>query len=119
MTAQPLDSLAADRWARLRDDVRRCELRRGAWYPVLSLASDEAVLVVRRRGVIVPVTYLEITHTRPDRWTVLARERYAVCPNCADRVAVGQPPARMRCPKCHGVFDMESESEPAGATAQP
>jgi len=65
MAAQPLDTLAAERWARLRDDVRRCELRRGAWYPVLSVASDEAVLVVRRRGVIIPLAYLEITQTRP------------------------------------------------------
>jgi len=65
--------------------VRRCQLRRGAWYPVLSLATEEAVLVVRRRGVIIPLAYLEITHTRPDRWTLLAREGYAVCPNCAER----------------------------------
>jgi len=107
VTTQPLDTLSAERWARLREEVRRCELRRGAWYPVLSVAPDEAVLVVRRRGVIIPLAYLELTHTRPDRWTFLARERYAVCPNCAERVAVGQPPARMRCGKCRGSFEME------------
>ena len=111
MAAQPLDTLAAERWARLRDDVRRCELRRGAWYPVLSVAPDEAVLVVRRRGVIIPLAYLEITHARPNRWTFLSRDGYAVCPNCAERVAVGQPPARMRCGRCHGSFEMEPAAQ--------
>ena len=60
--------------------------------------------------------YLEITNTRPNRWTFLARDRYAVCPNCAERVAVGQPPTRMRCGKCRGVFEMEAVRE-AVATA--
>src|SRR6266487_4675961 len=95
MATQPLDTLSAERWARLREDLRRCELR---------------------RGVIIPLAYLEITNTRPDRWTFLARERYAVCPNCAERVAVGQLPARMRCGKCRGVFAMEPVRE-AVATA--
>src|SRR6266702_3200937 len=86
MATQPLDTLSVERWARLREDLRRCELRRGAWYPVLSVAQDEAVLVVRRRGVIIPLAYLEITHARPNRWTFLSREGYAVCPNCAEGV---------------------------------
>jgi hypothetical protein len=113
---EPLDTSPAERWARLRDDVQRCQLRRGAWYAVLSLAPGEAVLVVRRRSAIVPLAYLEVTHSRPSRWTVLARERYAVCPNCAERVAVGQPPARMRCGKCRGVFDMEPVRQAAAIT---
>jgi len=116
MATQRLDTLTVERWARLWEDVRRCELRRGAWYPVLSIAPDEAVLVVRGRGVIIPLAYLEITHTRPDRWTYIARERYAVCPNCAERVAVGQLPARMRCGKCSGVFGIEPAQQ-AVATA--
>jgi len=73
----------------LREDVRRCELRRGAWYPVLSLAPDEAVLEVRRKTVIVPLAYLEVVRTRPKTWTLIPRERYAVCPNCAERVHWG------------------------------
>lgn len=116
MPSERLDTPAVERWARLRDDVRRCQLRRGGWYPVLSLAADEAVLVVRRRCVIVPLAYLEVTRTRPSRWTLLERERYAVCPNCADRVAVGQPPARLRCSRCRRVFEVEPVRQ-ASATA--
>ena len=59
-----LDRLPAGRWARLRDDVRRCRLRRGAWYPVLSLGEDEVVVVVRHESAIVPQVYLEIVTTR-------------------------------------------------------
>jgi ribosomal protein S27AE len=106
-----LDRLPAGRWARLRDDVRRCRLRRGAWYPVLSLGPDEAVVVVRHESVILPQTYLEIVTTRPDRWTVISAERYAVCPNCAQRVAVGTAPERMRCGRCSGVFAFEPQHE--------
>src|SRR2546429_4514231 len=61
------------RSARLREDVRRCQLRRGAWYPVLSLAPDEAVLEVRRKTVIVPLAYLEVVRTRPKSWTASSR----------------------------------------------
>ena len=106
-----LDRLPAGRWARLRDDVRRCQLRRGAWYPVLSLGPDEVVVVVRHESVILPQTYLEIVTTRPDRWTVISAERYAVCPNCAQRVAVGTAPERMRCGRCSGVFAFEPQHE--------
>src|SRR5438876_12094789 len=96
--------LRADRWGRLRDGVRRCQLRRGAWYPVLRVGADSAVVVVRHQSVIVPPSYLEIVDTRPIKWTVVARERYAVCPICAERVAVGAVPERMRCGRCRGVF---------------
>jgi len=106
-----LDKLPVGRWARLRDDVRRCRLRRGAWYPVLSLGPDEAVVVVRHESVIVPQAYLEIVNTRPNRWTVVPGERYAVCPNCAARIAVGTPPVQMRCGQCSGVFEFEPEHE--------
>jgi len=106
-----LDKLPAGRWARLLDDVRRCQLRRGAWYPVLSLGADEAVLVVRHQSMIVPPAYLEIVRTRPSRWTVVPRERYAVCPNCAERVALGTRPERMRCGRCSEAFEFELEHE--------
>ncbi len=89
------------------EDVRRCELRRGAWYPVLSLAPDEAVLEVRLKTVIVPLAYLEVVRTRPKSWTLIPAERYAVCPNCAERVALGRPPERLRCPGCQGLFDVD------------
>jgi len=106
-----LDRLPIGRWARLRDDVRRCGLRRGAWYPVVSLGPDEAVVVVRHHSMIVPQTYLEIVTTRPNRWTLVPGERYAVCPNCAARVAMGTPPEQMRCAGCRGVFEFEPEQE--------
>ncbi|PYO40308.1 MAG: hypothetical protein DMD33_17965 [Gemmatimonadetes bacterium] len=106
-----LDRLPAGRWARLRDDVRRCRLRRGAWYPVLSLGEDEVVVVVRHESAIVPQVYLEIVTTRPNRWTVIADERYAVCPNCAQRVAVGTLPEQMRCGQCSGVFEFEPQPD--------
>jgi hypothetical protein len=106
-----LDRLSAGRWARLREDVRRCRLRRGAWYPVVSLGTDEAVVVLRHESVIVPVTYLEIVTTRPSKWTVVPGERYAVCPNCAQRVALGTAPERMRCVGCTGTFEFEPEHE--------
>ena len=107
MATQGLDSSSAERWARLREDVRRCQLRRGAWYPVLSVSSDEAVIEVRRKTVIVPLVYLEVVRTRPNTWTLIPRERYAVCPNCAERVAVGRPPERLCCLRCHGLFDVD------------
>ena len=107
MATRTLDSSSVERWARLREDVRRCQLRRGAWHPVLSLSSDEAVLEVRRKTMIVPLAYLEVVRTRPKAWTVIPRERYAVCPDCAERVAMGRPPERLRCPRCHGLFDVD------------
>jgi tRNA(Ile2) C34 agmatinyltransferase TiaS len=73
----------------------------------LSLAADEAVLELRRKTVIVPLAYLEVVRTRPTSWTLIPSERYAVCPNCAERLAVGRPPERLRCPRCQGVFDVD------------
>ena len=87
--------------------MRRCQLRRGAWYPVLSLAPDEAVLEVRRKTVIVPLAYLEVFRNRPESWTLIPSERYAVCPNCAERLALGRPPERLRCPRCQRLFDVD------------
>jgi len=46
--ATPSQAATVKRWARLREDLRRCELRRGAWYPVVRLAPDEVVIQVRR-----------------------------------------------------------------------
>jgi len=106
-----LDMLRADRWGRLREGVRRCELRRGAWYPLLRVGADAAVVVVRHQSVIVPPSYLEIVTTRPSKWTLITRERYAVCPNCAERVALGAVPERMRCGRCLGEFEVELEHE--------
>jgi hypothetical protein len=110
-TLERLDKLPAERWARLREGVRRCQLRRGAWYPVLSHGSDEVVIVLRHQSVILPASYLEIVATRPNKWTVIFGEGYAVCPNCAQRVALGTPPDSMGCARCNGVFEFEPQHE--------
>ena len=55
---------------------------------------------------------LEIVDTRPSRWSVVRREwmlggPYAVCPSCAERVAVSRSPEPVRCVRCNGVFAIE------------
>jgi len=105
------EGLPTQRWARLKD-AGRSPLRRGAWYLVLSVGGDEAVLNVRKKGVIVPRNQLEIVDTRPSRWSVVRREwmlggPYAVCPSCAERVAVSRSPEPVRCVRCNGVFAIE------------
>jgi len=79
---------------------------------VLSAAGDEAVLDVRKKAVIMPRSQLEIVDARPSRWSVVPREwmlggPYAVCPSCAERVAVSRSHEPVRCARCNGVFAME------------
>ncbi|HKW42355.1 MAG TPA: hypothetical protein VJN39_13985 [Gemmatimonadales bacterium] len=105
------------RWARLRRNVRSV-LRRGAWYRVLSLGAEEAVLDVDNASVRVLLDDLEVTGTRPSRWTIVPRPRdaekvpeawgefYAVCPNCAARAPVGRPPGEKRCTRCEQSFEV-------------
>ena len=105
-----------ERWARLAVDVRY-GLRRGAWYPVLSVGPEETVVVVRHRPVVLPHDCLHIVSTRPTHWSVVARASgapYAVCPRCADRVALYHVPAQLRCTRCHETFDVE-QTEAVGA----
>jgi len=99
----------------LRQDVQ-CALRRGAWYQVVRLGPDEAVLDVDNAAVRVARSYVEITDTRPNRWTIVPRPRdaemlpeswgdfYAVCPNCAARTPVDRPPGEKRCTRCDQSF---------------
>jgi hypothetical protein len=105
------------RWARLRHNVRSV-LRRGAWYRVLSLGAHDAVLDVDNARVRVSREHLEVTETRPNRWTIVPRprdaervpeawgERYAVCPSCAARAPLGRPPGEKRCTRCEQAFDV-------------
>jgi hypothetical protein len=107
------------RWARLRRGTRSV-LRRGAWYRVLSVGADEAVVDVDNAPVRVARTDVEVTETRPNRWTVVPRPResekvpeswgefYAVCPNCAARAPVGRgrPPEEKRCTRCEQSFEV-------------
>jgi len=105
----------SQRWARLRQDTASV-LRRGAWYLVRSLGPDEAVLEVDNAAVRVPRESLEITETRPNRWTIVPRPRdadklpeswgffYVVCPRCAARAPVGRPSGEKRCTRCEQSF---------------
>jgi len=111
----PTPAAAGPRWARLRQDIP-CALRRGAWYVVRSLGPDEAVLEVDNAAVRVPRDSLEITETRPNRWTIVPRPAaaeklpeswgyfYVVCPNCAARAPVGRPSGEKRCTRCEQAF---------------
>jgi len=99
----------------LRRDTQSV-LRRGAWYLVRTLGPDEAVLEVDNATVRVPRDSLEITETRPNRWTIVPRPQsadklpeswgyfYVVCPNCAARAPVGRPAGEKRCTRCEQSF---------------
>jgi hypothetical protein len=102
-------------WARVRGDVN-CNVRRGAWYEVLRLAAEEAILDVNQRPTSVVRSQLQIVPVRPQRWSVVARpsdamniplswgSKYAVCPGCRDRAPLKGQPAEIRCARCDGVF---------------
>ena len=103
-------------WARLKQDVS-CGLRRGAWYRVVGLTPEDAVLQVpRRERVRVPLRFLQTLYSRPRHWTVVPRpshaqdlpdhwrSRYAVCPACRARAPITSDSLEMRCPKCDGEF---------------
>ncbi len=103
-------------WARLKQDVN-CGLRRGAWYRVVGLTPEDAVLQVpRRERVRVPRRFLQTLFSRPRHWTVVLpsehtqdlpdhwRARYAVCPVCRARAPITGYALDMQCAKCHGQF---------------
>jgi hypothetical protein len=103
-------------WARLRVDVN-CALRRGAWYRVVRLTRDQAVLQVTHERVPVERRLLQTVFQQPNEWSVVPRpaesgdlpprhwgQRYAVCPGCHARAPLSDFPLEMRCPSCRGVF---------------
>jgi hypothetical protein len=102
-------------WARVRGDVN-CHVRRGAWYEVLRLTPDEAVLEVESRPFSVPRSSLQIVPLRPKRWSVVPRpsdavmvplswgSQYGVCPGCRGRAPLNGRPTEIRCARCGGVF---------------
>lgn len=105
-------------WARLKtdDDFR---IRRGAWYRILKSGTMEVVLDVRGNPTPVPRPFLDIEAWPPMRWAVVPRPRqaarlpaswgdaYAVCPNCRERARLEGNPARLRCRRCNGTFDVD------------
>lgn len=112
-------------WARLNADMS-CGLRRGAWYRVVRLTPDEAVLQVpRREQVRVPRRCVETLSNRPRHWTIVPRQRaaeveptpagwharYGVCPACRTRAPITGYAVDMRCPSCGGVFTIAWEEK--------
>lgn len=105
-------------WARVVGDVN-VNVRRGAWYEVVRLMPDGAVLDVNHRSVNVPRATIEIVTTRPRSWSVVERPydavdlpmswgaRYAVCPACSHRAPIKGHVAQMPCPRCAGLFAIE------------
>lgn len=107
----------AGTWARLQADLN-CNLRRGAWYRLLKIEGLAAVVDVNRKPVPVVRAFLQLSHSPPRRWTVVATPRtarelpadigshYAVCPSCRDRVPLHGRPRRMPCRRCGVDFDV-------------
>lgn len=101
-------------WARLRAEVD-LPLRRGAWYPVKRLW-PQVVIDVAGEPVNASRSSLDITSTAPDRWSVVFRfknpvhfpgvSKYAVCPNCRERVPLAERLAVLRCRQCSQLFDV-------------
>lgn len=104
-------------WARVKTGANY-QLRRGAWYPVLSTTDVEAVLDVNQHAVTVPITALQILPVRPEAWSVVPRppdavnlptswgNKYAVCPSCSARAPLGHATTSMRCTRCGGEFEI-------------
>ena len=106
------ERVGPERWARVEVSAPY-GLRRGAWYPVLSVGPEEVVLVVRHRPVVVARSYVaDIRREPPNTWSVVAQESgtpYAVCPSCAERVTLAAVAERMRCVRCKGWFEVERD----------
>src|SRR2546422_7571844 len=60
--------MTEQQWGRVRIDAD-CPLRRGAWYRVTRLTSNEAVVVVNHTGVSVPRSSLQILSRPHQNWT--------------------------------------------------
>ena len=98
-------------WARVRGDVN-CSIRRGAWYQVVRLTGDTAVLEIGQRSISVPRELLQIEPFRPRSWSVVPRpsdavdlplswgSRYAVCPSCYERMPLKHRQQQLRCARC-------------------
>jgi hypothetical protein len=104
-------------WARVWTR-HNCHVRRGAWYPLLRLTAQDAVIEVNRQPVGVPREYIQILPVRPLLWSVVPLpgdafdvpldwgSRYAVCPNCSARAPLPEDAPRMRCPRCQRMFEI-------------
>jgi len=101
----------APRWARVRGDIN-CRVRRGAWYQVVQLTTDLAILEVGDRAMSVPRELLHIAPVRPRSWSVVRRpydavdvprswgSRYGVCFACQHRMPLDHDQTEARCDRC-------------------
>lgn len=102
-------------WARVVGDVN-VSVRRGAWYEVVRLTPEDAVVEVKGRSLTIPRSTLEIVHLRPRQWSIVPRpydavdlplswgSRYGVCPSCSERAPLAHQITKLQCPRCKGVF---------------
>ncbi|HWC74275.1 MAG TPA: hypothetical protein VG454_10105 [Gemmatimonadales bacterium] len=98
-------------WARVKGDTN-CRIRRGAWYQVLRLTPDAAILAVGQRSLSVPRELLQIEPFRPHVWSVVSRpydaidlpiawgSRYGVCPRCQARMPLQREQRQLQCARC-------------------
>jgi hypothetical protein len=106
-------------WARVVGDVN-VRVRRGAWYEVIRLTPEAALLDVHRQTMNVPRSAVQVLLVRPREWSVVARPydavdlpiawgpRYAVCPRCSCRASLSEGSVDMRCPACREAFSVRS-----------
>jgi len=104
-------------WARVVGDVN-VRVRRGAWYEVVRLTPDAALLDVNRRTLNVPRSAVQVQTVRPREWSIVTRphdavdipiswgSEYAVCPRCSERASLKDQRVTMKCPGCQGVFSI-------------
>jgi hypothetical protein len=122
-----LPSSQRRRWARPAG-LTGFPLRRGAWYPVFSVSTEEVGIIVRGRVIIVRRSAVEVQETPPLRWSIVdihSGTSHIVCPHCADRVpvqvAAGAWLTSFTCRRCDGVFavDMPVIARDSGAALRP
>ena len=100
------------RWARLGVNVPS-PLRRGGWYTVLRADAEDVVLEVRHQPLTMRRPFLTIIDRRPTHWAFVPRTwggPYVVCPGCGERVWLRQRVQQLRCSRCHGCYDVETEA---------
>lgn len=111
----------APQWARVKGDIN-CSIRRGAWYQVLRLTPDAAILEVGQRSLSVPRELLQIEQFRPHLWSVVARpydaidlpltwgSRYGVCPGCKARMPLQREQWQLQCASCGETQEIDWSS---------
>jgi hypothetical protein len=104
-------------WARVVGDVN-VRVRRGAWYEVIRLTPDAALLDVNRQTLTVPRSAVQVHTVRPRQWSVVPRpydavdlplgwgSRYGVCPRCSQRASLKDQQGAMSCPGCGEMFSI-------------